>query len=833
MKTIELYQRLVGKGFALTCGADDRLFVEPGSRLTSRDCDLIRRHKTTLLGIIRGEDRDEAVGTPANQAARGHWSDQTHFQFTLSGEEVVVTWYVSDMGTVFRKRFSMGCETELIREGRIPALAVISVSDGQTHYLVHPDDLSAFVLAHRNNRIVFHHAAFDYWVVLHHLTKARLTAAKAVWIDHLRQRRLHDTMLLDLLVRLAQGGDVSKKDFYRDLGRVAEELLDLRLDKESPYRERFAELIGADWLAADPGFFEYAVPDAIATARIYPVLHQAARQLMDSCGYDPQASTTFSIDPAAIRKFGVLTECVQVGAAIALAHISRTGMSTDQERLKQTAETHRQRLDRLIRTINVRYPGLFKVGKDGCIIRTAKTGAPSKSSKALDQYLLQAVAQIREESGQAIETPHTPKGQIAKSLEAWAPLLDQEPFLRLWADYEKTTKLCEFLNKLNVPVIHPRYSVLCRTGRTTCSAPNVQQIPRRDEFRETVIPSAGHLLLTVDYKFIELVTLAATCEQRFGFSRLGEIIRDGVDPHCYTAALLLGMGYDEFLRLKKRDLGQFKQWRQMAKPINFGVPGGMGAESLVDYARRNYHVELTVDAARDFRGRLVQDVYPELGRYLTDTSLKSLANNLGVDLDAVHAVFRNADGMAPWVAGSIRKIAEGRPIKRDGTPYSDAFVDRVWDNLNDLNHVSELAAPLSLRLGSKELANRLFFTSVATLTGRLRGGVRYTEERNTQFQGLAADGAKIALTGLVTAGFRVVGFVHDEALIELRDEGGFVSRAVVERAVSIMREGMEEVTYGIPVGCEYTVSTCWSKRAELIEDGDRICAWSPPESTQR
>jgi hypothetical protein len=86
---------------------------------------------------------------------------------------------------------------------------------------------------------------------------------------------------------------------------------------------------------------------------------------------------------------------------------------------------------------------------------------------------------------------------------------------------------------------------------------------------------------------------------------------------------------------------------------------------------------------------------------------------------------------------------------------------------------------------------------------------------------------------LVTAGFRVVSFVHDEVLIELPDEGGYVKRRTVERAVSIMRKGMEEVTYGVPVGCEYTLSTCWSKRAELIEDGDRIYAWSPPESTQR
>jgi len=135
---------------------------------------------------------------------------------------------------------------------------------------------------------------------------------------------------------------------------------------------------------------------------------------------------------------------------------------------------------------------------------------------------------------------------------------------------------------------------------------------------------------------------------------------------------------------------------------------------------------------------------------------------------------------------------------------------------------------LNARLASKKLADALFFTTVPTITGRIRGGVSYTSERNTQFQGLASDGAKIALTNLAFGGERVIGFIHDEILIELPDEGGFVSRDVVETVVATIRRGMEEVTYGVPVRCDYTLSTHWSKRAELIEKDDRIYAWSPP-----
>jgi hypothetical protein len=47
-----------------------------------------------------------------------------------------------------------------------------------------------------------------------------------------------------------------------------------------------------------------------------------------------------------------------------------------------------------------------------------------------------------------------------------------------------------------------------------------------------------------------------------------------------------------------------------------------------------------------------------------------------------------------------------------------------------------------------ELEAKLFGTDVATLTGRLRGGVSFTQSCNTPFSGLAADGAKLGLCGV-------------------------------------------------------------------------------------
>jgi site-specific DNA-adenine methylase len=107
--------------------------------------------------------------------------------------------------------------------------------------------------------------------------------------------------------------------------------------------------------------------------------------------------------------------------------------------------------------------------------------------------------------------------------------------------------------------------------------------------------------------------------------------------------------------------------------------------------------------------------------------------------------------------------------------------------------------------------------------------VRYSQARNTPFQGLAADGAALALFALVKEGFRVVGFVHDEVLVELPDEGGFVSKATMDRVEQILVAEMEKVLGGLPAGVESTLSTRWSKDAKRIVQGDRVIPWSPPE----
>jgi hypothetical protein len=267
----------------------------------------------------------------------------------------------------------------------------------------------------------------------------------------------------------------------------------------------------------------------------------------------------------------------------------------------------------------------------------------------------------------------------------------------------------------------------------------------------------------------------------------------------------------------------YESARQAIKPVTFGVPGSLGASSLASYAQRSYGVSMTIEEARERRQRLISEVYPELTDYLAEDVHAVLANTLHTAVDVVRLELGKTH------LSCVRKVLEGEPKRTDGVPYKAQFVERVWTGLNRANKHPELIDDLQKRNTSKELARKVTQAGVATLTGRARGRVRYSQARNTPFQGLASDGAALAMFTLVKEGFRVIGFVHDEVLVELPDEGGFVSKAAVDRVEQIMIAEMEKVLGGLPAGVKSTLSTRWSKKAKRIVQGDRVLPWSPPE----
>jgi hypothetical protein len=519
----------------------------------------------------------------------------------------------------------------------------------------------------------------------------------------------------------------------------------------------------------------------------------------------------------------LLTEAVQVKKAIALAQTTRHGMCLDRARLDQAEADLRQRLHEAAAAVGDACPGLYKLDREGDLVVTA-TGAPSKSTAALDAKLQQVAEGLRQ-GGLEVSVPLTAKARKpSTSTKFWGEYADHDPFVRAWVEVEALAKELSFYGRLRGAHVHPNYTALVRSGRTSCSGPNIQQVPRDGPLRPAFVASPGHLLLAVDYKHIELTTLAAVCQHRYGRSALAEVIREGKDPHSNTAALMLGLSPGEFLGWKKDPQREaaYDAARQAAKAVNFGVPGGLGVASLVAYARHTYKVALTEDEARQRRDKLL-GIYPELEAYLAEDACTLLARNLKADPAAVRARWD-----ALFHLSCVRKVLAGNPRNRQGEPYGPDQVERIWRAVAGLNRDPALAEDLGNRRPSKALAARVCQAGVATLTGRIRGNVSYTQCRNTPFQGLAADGAALALFALVKEGFRVVGFIHDEVLVELPDEGGYVSEEKVRRVQEIMCRTMEEVLVGdIPVACEATLSRRWNKKARLVVKDGRVYPWEP------
>ncbi|MDA7875070.1 DNA polymerase [Rhodopirellula sp.] len=173
----------------------------------------------------------------------------------------------------------------------------------------------------------------------------------------------------------------------------------------------------------------------------------------------------------------------------------------------------------------------------------------------------------------------------------------------------------------------------------------------------------------------------------------------------------------------------------------------------------------------------------------------------------------------------LRKILQGSPFKADGTPYQSGTVDGVWLQLRSLCRNNDLLPFIEQRdISEQSPLRHLLSQPVSTATGRIRANLKFTQSKNTPFQGLAADGCKQAMWNLTKAGYRLIGFVHDEFIIEIPEADHYTD--VASDINEICCRSMEEFVPGIPVTCEYAVSRRWSKQAEATYDSSgRLIPW--------
>lgn len=727
------------------------------------------------------------------------------------------------------------------KKAKLSNILFAAASTADEHVLVKREDLPRFIYLHRQCVFVMYRAALQWHVIDALLESQSLTEVRAAWWEvpnegcavpprlaaHTPLRRLRDVLILHQLLRLAQADEQPVMSDFVNIVRLQ---TSVELDPVSRYATRWAEVLQLPLGALEEGLQSAAVREAIVCVFVYEKMVETALELMDKHATEMM--------PDALRRYGPLTEVIQVKGEIALQAITRRGMHVDLSAALRLRKILQEELDVCAQKVaELRDFNPFSVWRSGARagqMKRTKNHKPMMKQERLEELLLKAADDVYTRTGTEVNVPTTPDGCVSLSSKRWAPYAALHPFIAHWCELETVARLHNFVAGLDAALVHPVYTLLVRNGRTSCAAPNIQQCPRKAGYRDLLLPAPGHVLLACDYSFIELCTLAAVCEHRYGASQLARVIREGVDPHCFTAAMFEKLSLAEFMAMKTSPdpdvRSRFDQLRQRAKAINFGIPGGQGAAALVEYALNSYGVTLSLADARQFRNRLINEVYPELSHYLFEDRrfVDQLALRLAVPVSDVWQALKELAPaeQAGRVAHDVRSVIAG-DTQADGRPYPEEYKERVWEALRALNKNDSMTTMLAgVADGNEELENKLFGADVTTLTGRIRGGVGFTQACNTAFSGLAADGAKLAMWDLLHIGFRLVAFVHDEVVIELPLAANYTHPARV--AADVMCRAMQEVCGSIPVAVKFTVATNWTRNAIEVRDAHgQLQPWYP------
>ena len=405
--------------------------------------------------------------------------------------------------------------------------------------------------------LVGHNVAFDMAVLAQWYPILR----PAIWLAY-SEGRILDTMLA---CRLADVAADTVADTY-SLADCCKRLLGVDVEgKHGPdaWRLRYRELTQVPVDQWPDAAVQYARLDVTYTARLWAAV-----------GRQP-------------------TDDFEARAAWALHLCSAWGMRCDKQevlRLEASlAESIRAR-DVILREHRILRP-------DG-----------SKNSKLVEALVLQ-------ELGDGCEKTATGKPKTdADTLEKC-----RHPALVALAEAAEASKLqSAFLPALKRGAAHPispRYTVILRSDRVSCSDPNVQQLPRSGGVRECFVPYPGNVFVSVDYAGAELVCLAEVLLRLFGKSSMADAIRAGQDLHLNTASMLLARSYEQTVADYKAGDKDAAGARQLAKALNFGIPGGLAPKTLQRYLL-GYGITTTLEQATDYRNRWLT-LYPEMDRYFT------------------------------------------------------------------------------------------------------------------------------------------------------------------------------------------------------------------------
>ncbi len=229
----------------------------------------------------------------------------------------------------------------------------------------------------------------------------------------------------------------------------------------------------------------------------------------------------------------------------------------------------------------------------------------SKDTKKIKERVLAALPDVE----------RTKTGQV--SMKAAVLRKTEDPDLVLLANAGRSNKLLStYMPVLERGTVYPiccHYTSMVESGRTSCSKPNVQNLPTFPGVRECYVPRDGYHFLDGDWDTLELRALAQVNLELFGHSRMAEEIKAGRDLHLAVAATLMRLPVEEATALYRAGDADASKARKLAKVMSFGFAGGLGAKKFVEYAA-GWGIKITLDEAKRYKA-LWLETFPEMVRY--------------------------------------------------------------------------------------------------------------------------------------------------------------------------------------------------------------------------
>lgn len=524
------------------------------------------------------------------------------------------------------KTFAFDTETVLTRPGcKAPPLVCLTWQ--------RPEDARPSIVHHTQARPIFEAALRDPQTILvGHFVAYDLGVCAAAWPDLIpvifqayEDNRVTDTMLREKLWDIATGayrGFADDRGVWRkhdyNLDSVARRRAGIALKKDG-WRKRYGEVRDlplAQWpaYAARASLEAKTLVDAgVKDKDLEAVANGDPNEILIYPLEDARATLATYLSQETVRKGcdpdPFVDEFRQARASWWLTLMSSWGLRTHAAGVHllklQTAEAIEQLTADLVAAGLVRKDGTRDTkAATARMLEVCGWGAITVDGKDVDYRKTRTDARpFRKTKGGGVSLDR----DACKSSDD-AILIDYGDRAQLKAVLDKDVPMLEA--GIHFPV-HTRIDIAA-SGRTTSSAPNIQNLRRLPGIREAFIPRPGMVYAQADYPGLELRTLAQVCFDLFGDSALGRALNAGLDPHLAMGASMIGISYGEAVANKKRK--DVKAARDAGKVANFGFPGGLGAEKLCLFAAKTYGVILTVAEAKELkRAWLAQ--WPEMREF--------------------------------------------------------------------------------------------------------------------------------------------------------------------------------------------------------------------------